>query len=214
MHPADCPSWEYRDNPESSPQLTRATAGILAALRTGSIDSARTATDTRQSHGQMFRSLTPSNCAYYAGHYRGEQFRCLEYLQVGIPSDRRVGCPPDQVLNQMNALRDLISVSIAGLDAGHSLPNAQLNINQKILYCVCVACRIFELFNRIHPYANGNGHAARLCLIAILGRYDYWVKDWSIEPRPPDPPYTDLIVKYRNGNKEPLERFILGSIIA
>jgi Fic family protein len=77
---------------------------------------------------------------------------------------------------------------------------------------VVVACMVFELFLRIHPYANGNGHAARFCTWAILGAFGYWPERWPIEPRPPDPPYTQLLVDYRNGNRVPLERYLLSCI--
>jgi hypothetical protein len=33
-----------------------------------------------------------------------------------------------------------------------------------------------------------------------------------LEPRPPDPPYSDLIKLYRDGNKQPLEIYI-GSML-
>jgi Fic family protein len=75
-----------------------------------------------------------------------------------------------------------------------------------------LACRVFEVFLRIHPYANGNGHAARFLIWCLLSRYGYWPKGWPIEPRPPDPPYTHLISEYRNGNWEPLEEFVLKTV--
>ena len=214
MHPTDCPDWEYTDIPGYSAELLRTTGEILTALRSAVADAKNLAADTKPGHEHMFRRLTPTGCAYYAGHYRGEEFRCLKHYRVGIPSDPRVGCPPDQVSPQMRILRDLIVTSMAGLDAGHLVPNAQLDKKQKIMYCVCIACRVFEFLNRIHPYANGNGHASRLCLIAILGRYGYWLRGWNIDPRPPDPPYTDLILEYRNGNREPLEKFILTCMLS
>jgi len=68
------------------------------------------------------------------------------------------------------------------LDGAHKLPNAHLPREQKLAYAVIFACSIFVTFLQIHPYANGNGHAARLVVWAILGRYGYWPKSWPIEP--------------------------------
>jgi hypothetical protein len=60
---------------------------------------------------------------------------------------------------------------------------------------------------------NGNGHAARFVLWTILGRYGYWPERWRVDPRPPDPPYTQLIFDYRSGNHEPLETYVLQSVV-
>lgn len=213
MHPAECPDWEYTRIAGHSEILAQSQSAIFADLRARRINSGEVSSDTRPFHERMFRDLAPADCSYFAGHYRGEDFKCRRYLQVGIPSDPRVGSAPDLVRDQMSDLANLIQASVAGLDEGHRLPNAQLDASQKAMYSVCIACRIFEAFLRVHPYANGNGHAARLCLIALLGRYSYWLRAWPVEPRPADPPYTDLIVQYRNGNPEPLESFIFRSII-
>jgi Fic family protein len=114
----------------------------------------------------------------------------------------------------MDELANIVQEAVAALDEGMELPNAQIPLRDKILYVVASACRIFEWFLRIHPYVNGNGHAARFCLWALLGRYGLWPVSWPIDPRPDDPPYTDLIVKYRNGNQVPLETFIMESLVA
>jgi Fic family protein len=82
---------------------------------------------------------------------------------------------------------------------------------EKLTYAITFACRVFEEFLRIHPYANGNGHIARFLIWVILGYCGYWPNNWRIEPRP-NPPYNDLIVEYRNGNCEPLEKLILSSL--
>jgi hypothetical protein len=83
----------------------------------------------------------------------------------------------------------------------------------KLLHTVQVACRFFELVCRVHPYANGNGHAARFCIWAILARYGYFPVRWPIDPPPPDPPYTQLLLDYRAGNPLPLEQYLLGCLV-
>lgn len=209
MHPADCPAWEYTEYDNYDDILKSEITSILLDLRTAKLDTLRAAADTRNIHYRLFQNLTPIETPYYAGHYRGEAFRCLKEYEVRIRTDPTVGLPPHQVLGHMVELASIIAASVAGLDDGFKIPNVQLSLRQKVLYAVAVACRIFEYFLRIHPYANGNGHAARFCIWAILGRYGLWPVRWPIHPRPVDPPYVNLIIEYRRGNPQPLEEFIL-----
>src|SRR5579863_9317891 len=96
MHPPDCPAWEYENHPKQATIPARVSE-ILTALATGHMDTLALATNSRVVHGGVFRELTPAECKYYAGHYRGEQFRCLRFYRVEVPADRRVGAPPESV---------------------------------------------------------------------------------------------------------------------
>jgi hypothetical protein len=212
MHPVDCPAWEYQDVAGHSAVIQRAVATVVLGLRGGRTDGLGLSRDTRGAHGVIFESLTPAQHDYFAGHYRGERFRCLQFYGVQVASDPRVGCPPHQVSGRMSHLASQISEGISALDAARSLPRAQITDEDRLLFVVAFACRVFELFLRLHPYANGNGHLGRVLIWAILGRYGYWPVMWPIEPRPPDPPYTDLIVRHRNGDREPLEQFVLSCV--
>lgn len=208
-HPRDCPEWEYDAHPDRKVVLKQETQRLIIALRRREIDSRACAADTRQVHRSLFVRLTPHGCEYFAGHYRGEDFRCLRFYVVGIRRDPRVGYAPHLVRGYMAEVEEIVKTAVAGLDAGFELPTAHFADEEKLLYCVAVACRVFEYFLRIHPYVNGNGHAARFIVWALLGRYGYWPVRWPIEPRPPDPPYTNLLEEHRNGNPEPLEKLIL-----
>ena len=214
MHPQNCPSWEYSDHPNRSTVLKEEIKSILLDLRNSHINTLSAAADTRQVHYRIFRRLTPPQCPYYAGHYRGEDFRCLKYHQVTVRDDPRVGAPPHLVSIHMQDVERIVRQSVASLDQGMALPNAQVPLKQKIIIAVAAVCRIFEFLLRIHPYVNGNGHAARFCIWAILGRHNLWPKKWPIDPRPDDPPYTRLIIEYRNGNPVPLEKFIFQSLLS
>ena len=208
--PSDCPPWEYESHP-LRPELAATTAELLKGLRRSGATRAA-AKDTRPVHWRLFRRLTPPGVAYYAGHYRGEEYRCLKTYEVTIPADARVGTPAARVLGSVSQLSAAIERLLAALDSGTAVPKAQLPEADRLLCVVAVASRVFVELLTIHPYANGNGHAARFCVWTILGRYGYWPNRWPIDPRPPDPPYSELIVRYRNGEREPLERFIMGSI--
>jgi Fic family protein len=112
----------------------------------------------------------------------------------------------------MTQVERVIREGLALLDANRDVPDAQISRAQKVLQVVIFACRVFEFFLRVHPYADGNGHAARFLIWFLLGRYGYWPTGWSIEPKPPEPQYSWLISQYRSGNYEPLERFVLQAV--
>lgn len=211
IHPPDCPAFDYEHHPDRGTELPRQVASVLVDLRNGRMDTLAAASDTRQVHGLLFQRLTPPDHSYYAGHYRGESFRCLRHYEVQIGG--RAGAPAQVVPVLMAELGNNVTSAIAALDAGHRTTNAVVSPSMKLLYTVQVACRFFELVCRVHPYANGNGHAARFCLWAILARYGYFPARWPIDPRPPDPPYTQLLLDYRAGNCNALEQYVLGCLI-
>ena len=212
LHPSDCPAWEYNQLPDHAGLLKTRTKSFLIGLRTGQVDTRASTTDSRAHHRDFFAGLTPPNHTYFAGNYRGESFRCLKYYEVRVPSDPRVGYPAPGVEPALQDLRSVIESGLAALDTAAVLPLAVLSDEDKLLYVVAFACRVFEIFLRIHPYANGNGHIGRFIIWCVLGRYGYWPVRFPIEPRPPDPPYCDLIAQHRNGNCGPLEAFVLSCI--
>lgn len=213
MHSGDCPkNWQYEDHPDRAQFLPARCAEILLGLRRGTIGGAAAAVDSRPIHGFLFKGLTPSECSYFAGSYRGENYRCLRDYWVHIPTDPRVGAPPGRVQQEMALLEAELRACIAGLDAAHALPNAQTPSALKLATTLAVACRVLEWFLRIHPYANGNGHAARIIVIAILGRYGYWPTEWTIEPRPSSLPYYEMITQQRAGNPVVCEEALAHSL--
>lgn len=157
----------------------------------------------------IFAELAPNGCEYYAGHYRGERFRCLQFCAVGVGSDARVGAEPSAVGFLMQELSSEIRIGLAALDA-----NALLTTEQRLRYLVALASHAFVAFLTIHPFVNGNGHAGRLIVWSVFGRYNHWPKNWPVEPRPADPSYVPLIVRHRNGDVEPLESYLLQTLIA
>jgi fido (protein-threonine AMPylation protein) len=212
MRPPDCPDWHYDNHPARGTVLPQKVKEVLIALGAGSLDTLQLATDTRPVHRQLFVDLTPAGLDYFAGHYRGEMFLCLRQLRVMIPADPRVGYPPASVGIGMAEVARTIRQGVAMLDRNSVIPDAHIPRAQKVLQVVIFACRVFEVFLRVHPYADGNGHAARFLIWALLGRYGYWPRRWPIEPKPPDPPYSQLISDYRSGNHEPLEEFVLKTV--
>jgi fido (protein-threonine AMPylation protein) len=209
----DCPQWEYETHPQREIILRRKVTDLLVQLRNREIDSAESAADSRAVHRYLFEELTPTGYDYFAGHYRGEDFPCLKNYGAGIKNDARVGCNAAIAVKRMEQVAQMVRGSIQLLDATYRLPRHQFPPVEHLLNTVVFSCRVFEQVLRIHPYANGNGHAARFILWAILGRYEYWPKSFPIEPRPSDPGYIDCLVRYRDGDTQPLEEYILRCII-
>ena len=212
MQPVDCPAWDYKDYPNYVDPLRARISDILVRLRTGQLDTLNLSVDSRPSHAFLFSEMAPEECPYYAGHFRGEHFRCLKFYQVHVPSDPRVGFHSSVVGSALRELGQLVRSGLAALDAAEQLPYATLSAEDRILFAVTFSCNVLEKFLRIHPFADGNGHIGRLIIWCLLGRYGYWPVRWPIEPRPPDPPYSELIKRHRDGEREPLEAYVLDCI--
>src|ERR1700733_4252220 len=109
------PDWQYENHPKRK-KLAARVAEQLANLRKKRTDGLRLAKDSRPFHGDLFKDLTPAHFTYFAGHYRGEQFRCLSTWTCGIPGDQRVGAHPSAVGVKVNELADWIEKAVAEMD--------------------------------------------------------------------------------------------------
>lgn len=209
MHPLDCPAWEYAEHPKREVILKERIEDIIVQLYQQNLEFVENAADSRPIHSYLFSLLVPREHIYYAGHYRGEDFPCLKNYYAGIEGDSSVGFPPFIVEERMEKIAHWVRQGMVALDATHQLPDTQVSPEDKLLNTIAFACVIFAEVIRVHPYANGNGHAARFILWAILGKYGYWLKRFPIGPRPNHPLYVWAIGEYLNGNRQPLEDYIL-----
>jgi hypothetical protein len=87
----------------------------------------------------------------------------------------------------------------------------QASPTEKIHLVAKFAAKVFELFLRIHPYANGNGHIARALVLSIFGCFDIWPKKWPLHGRPPGP-YGAALKASRRGQPELLVKYIVSCI--
>ena len=213
MHPSDCPTWEYANHPKREEILKQRSKDILVALDEQTLDFVESAADSRSIHSYLFSLLTPREEVYFAGHYRGEDFRCLKHYEVIIKGNPSVGFPASIVVEQMEELAKGIRKGMKLLDVTHQIPDTEISPEDKLLNTVIFACEVFYTVLWIHPYANGNGHAARFIISAILGRYGYWLARFPIHPRPNYPLYNEAIEAYSQGNRQVLEEYILRCII-
>lgn len=209
----DCPAWEYSGIDGVKTVLLARAQSILQAIRgADSLGLEALAKDTRKAHKFCFANLTPSQCPYYAGNYRGQNYLCLRDYGVVIKADPRVGHAAETVPIEMQEFASSIDEMFRQLNLMWPANEKLFPKEWKIYRAVELAAAAFVYFLEIHPYANGNGHMARMLLIAILARFELHLARWPIEPRPPDPPYSDLIKEYRNGTRSGLEQFILSCV--
>lgn len=210
MHPRDCEWWEYKDHPDARAALSARCELILHELENKRVDIPAGLHDTRPFHKQLFLNLTPAAQPYLAGNYRGGKFKCLRHLQVQVKGDPRVGAPPDRVASLIaNLSSHILAEGLRALDEAFARPDSELQAAEKLNYAVKFSCRVLVLFLGIHPYANGNGHVGRLMVWFILARYGYWPQQWPLDEHPP---YDELLARFRDGEQQPLEDFVLRAI--
>jgi fido (protein-threonine AMPylation protein) len=213
MHPfSECPEWEYQDIANHAAILKRCAKAIFRNLIAGKIPQSIAICDTRPLHQQLFTQLVPPATKYLAGHYRGEDFKCLKFRPVGIGANPLVGAQAAVVHLDLRRFCKEAEGTIRGLDQTFDLPSAHLPETEKLKYLIAVSCRLFAAFLLIHPFANGNGHVARIMLTWLLQRYGYALSNFPIEPRPDHPGYSDAIRMYQHGNVEPLELMIASAL--
>lgn len=194
--------------------LTRRAAQLLLAVRQAtSRQNLAAARNTRPIHAELYLGLTPPGFPYFAGNYRGSHHWCLDAYEVHVPGDPRVGYPSANVVQFMEEFSGRITTAIALIDQQMQLNTPLTSEPLKLVAYVSVLAALFVEFLEAHPYANGNGHMARFMLLALLARWGIFpTSAWRIDPRPKDPPYSNLIAKYRDGDKLPLLQFILDAL--
>lgn len=200
-----CRDWDYERHPDAGVVASRCIR-VLAELARGTLVPKGSSQDSRQIHRRLFKDLTPAECPYFAGNYRGSGFPCLQ--DYDVTAGGMATTPAAIVAAAIAFLSSRINVIYHCLDAGSSTPSSINSRETKLLYLVCFVAEIHSEFLRIHPYANGNGHVGRFIVWCVLGAYGYWPKSWPFDDRPGDP-YLACLTQYRSGNQEPLIQLML-----
>jgi hypothetical protein len=208
-----CPEFEYTTVVGYDGVLSARSRDLFIATKAlNNREKLRLSCDTRIVHSFLFAGLTPAGHPYYAGHYRGESFLCLIIYTVGVKGDKNVGHAPITVPQEMRDLRLNIERAVRDIALTWQINAHFVTAEMKLIRVTEVIASIFVYFLEIHPYANGNGHMARLILVSLFGIFGIYFRKWPIHPRPADPPYTDAIAHYRLGNRDPLRQFLLSCI--
>lgn len=161
----------------------------------------------------FFVDLTPPYCPYFAGQYRGDNFRCLEFYSVGLVgngADPRVGYAPWTVDPFMSKMHADLAAAIREIDAHISSTDNPVDEETLIFWLVSLAASVLEIFLRIHPFANGNGHMGRALVWVLFARYGIFPLSWPLDMRPP---YDTALSEYRDGNRDPLLALIYQGVM-
>jgi fido (protein-threonine AMPylation protein) len=214
--PHGCPGWEYKHSANYPSALIQAHAEVLGKIQTLEYTVEKDATDLRALHRVLFISLVPPGYDYYAGNYRGHHKRCLRSYDVEVNGDARVGAPAASVAKFVYHFSASLSAVIRNLETDLSHIGSKLDPAHRAVATVRIACAAFVDYLTIHPFADGNGHASRALLWITLARFGYYPTHWTIDPRPVFSPYSyaELIVRYRDGDTQPLEDFVLSGLSA
>ena len=201
--PVPCPAFNYEKYPKADALLSARVSVLLKNIASATFDASASCADTRAVHGSLFADLTPPEQPYYAGHYRGEYFECLEHYPITFSG--KLGCDPPLVGNMMLQIRARVRSGLRMIEQGSSSwSEKSLAIN-----LVEFTAEVFWRFLNVHPYANGNGHIARFIVCAFMIPYGYLPGQWTIHPRPiDDHAYVSAIRAYDQGNRIELVKLV------
>lgn len=200
-------NWEYQQHPKAS-SVREACEKIVARLLADARPFLALVTqDSRPWHHEMFALVAPDNMPYFAGNYRGAPFPLLDSYDVQFGGQAGRYARLVEVSMQMFHGDMVDHCDSLPLDAGELDENAK---REHLLKVAAFAAEALTYFLTIHPYANGNGHVARLLVWSILCIGGFPPRSWTLHKSPPG--YGTLIQKFRDGDKAPLIKFILRNV--
>lgn len=199
-HHTNCKNWDYATHPSRADVSDRC-AWLWQRATTSPRTFDRFGYDTRKGHALIFRGLAPDDCQCIVGNYRGTSgCAALTASHVGVGADPRVGVPPQWVALSIKVFEQRCDEVCSAFQANTEAPERRL-----VAFATLLA-ELLTTFLGVHPYANGNGHAARLLVCVLMTRHGFQPKTWPIDDRPP---YGPALSAHRDGNPKPLITLIL-----
>lgn len=206
---ADCSHWDYEDHPQVSRLKTRCRR-LEKLVRRFPKRFERYGLSTKRGHRFMFFPMVPAICPEIAGNYRGLPGSCLEDYQVMVRGDDKVGTRAAFVDIHMGLFEAHFGTTFNELEQWKSSAHPTPAPPQFLARFIPLLCLTLEEFFRIHPYANGNGHAGRLLLFVLMVRHGFDPKGLELDE---SPAYGRAIHDYRRGKRRPLEDIMLKCFI-
>ena len=194
--------WEYESHPNFC-MVEKKCNQILTSMSDFEKEQADYLGDTRPMHRLMFCDVTPKSCDYFAGNYRGENYQYLVNYNVSIGGF--LGVDAELVDDVMKEFSSQLAKVIDEYES--KISELDLSENEKLLTYVELIAYFFAKFLVIHPYANGNGHMARLLVWVLLKQKGLHQEFWAVSERPGVPkgvPLDECIHYFRLGSVEHL----------
>lgn len=209
-HHTNCADWTYETHPERSTTLAGRCKRLTSWISTRPRRFDRYGFDTRPGHRLMFAGLTPTNCSCVVGHYRGDpSCEFLVTLDVTTKHDPRVGVPAILVSPTLAHFETRCRALVETHNRWLATKGSTQPPRNALIRFVSVLADILQQFLTIHPYMDGNGHAARLLTYTMMARAGYLPANWDIDAKQP---YSDALSAHRSGKPGALEAFLLSAI--
>lgn len=207
----NCAGWEYEHHKRYASVKLRSER-LERLVDRGNARIASHSFDTRPAHRYIFRKAAPDACRCLAGGYRGSH-ECVALQTyppvtvVGKHGDPRVGYAPGAVAFGMSLIDKALQRIPSDWAVFAGVPRPPNELKGQF---VMILADVMELFLTIHPYANGNGHTARMLFFVGARRLGLTTKNWTIHGKQG---YGQALSHYRSGNKIPLIKFLRACIV-
>lgn len=199
--------WDYKSHGNYPAAMHQAISDLFRDSLNQPDLSKNYCSDPRTIHGALFKNLTDANNTHFAGNYRGSALDCLVDAEVTFGA--KIGAPAMYVLQRMSRYRQFTKTSFTRLVRSYGT----VDDSRFRLLCATAAGTMFHELVSIHPFWDGNGHAARAVVALTWLSYGYLVGGWVIDPRPTSFPYLDYLREWDRGNRDPLIQHMLGALV-
>lgn len=195
-------NWDYEDHPERH-RVARRCKRLERLIQKRPKRFDRYSYSTRAGHRFMFHGMTPPSHSEFAGTYRGTAGTALEEYRIFFGGME--GFEPRFVAIAMGSFEQQCHDLTTVFASETSQPQAV-----RLLRLAEMLCILMEQFFRIHPFANGNGHAGRLMVMVLMVRQGFNPLQWRIDK---SLQYHQAIHDYRRGKKKDLIKLMIKAIV-
>lgn len=208
-HHDNCADWDYESHPQRY-LLVEKCSRLEKVLSRHPKFFDKLKFNTCLAHKVMFFKFAPTQCPEIVGNFRGSNYPCLKTYNVHVPMDPKVGTKPNLVKAEMRRFETQIENAVTNYEKQALRLNSPSHAGILLSRFVGIVAHFLVNFLTIHPFANGNGHTARLLVFVLLSRAGFPPADWTIDAKKN---YADALSAHRKGDFVPLTDFLLKAII-